>query len=207
MSRPFLSEEERRRVEAAIRAAEARTTGEFVAVVARASDQYPLLPILYATVAAFAVPPLVWAAGAEPALPWAYGAQTAAFALLALLLNWTPLTMRIVPRALKERSAARLAREQFFALGLHETRGRTGVLLFVSIAERYVEILADRGVADRTTPDLWDKVVAEFTDNVRRGRAAEGFLAAVQACGALMAEHFPRGPADRDELPDVLIQI
>ena len=82
------------------------------------------------------------------------------------------------PTAVKRRRAGRLAREQFFAQGLHLTRARTGVLIFVSVAEHYVEIIADQGIDALVPPGTWDKAVADFVGQVRAGHIAEGFLAA-----------------------------
>lgn len=217
----FLSDAQRRDIEAAIRAAEARTSGEFVAVVARASDEYLFLPTLYAALAALAVPPILWAAistvvvtpssawTAQPGLTLGlmYVLQVATFVVLALALRWTPLTMLVVPHAVKLHRSRRLAHEMFFRLGLHETRERTGVLLFVSVAERYVEIIADRGIHEKAPAGLWENVIGDFTGKVKAGRVTEGFTAAIAACGGILAQHFPRAPGSRDQLPDVLIQI
>jgi putative membrane protein len=115
--------------------------------------------------------------------------------------------MRLVPLAVKRRQAGRLSREQFHALGLDQTRGRTGILLFVSVAERYVEILADRGIDEKVPPGTWKEIVAAFTPQVREGKIADGFVGALTACGALLISHFPRAAEDRNELPDVLIEL
>ena len=126
---------------------------------------------------------------------------------LALLAQLTPLRMALVPAATKRRCASRLAREQFFAQGLHRTRERTGVLIFVAVAEHHVEIIADHGIDALVPPDTWDQAVAEFITRVRGGRVAEGFLAAIGVVGERLAEHFPRAADDADELPNRLIEI
>ncbi len=82
------------------------------------------------------------------------------------------------------------------------TRARTGVLVFVAVAEHYVEIIADEGINALVPPGTWDKAVADFVEQVRARRVTEGFLAVVEAVGARLAEHFPRPPDDRDELPN-----
>ena len=110
--------------------------------------------------------------------------------------------MALVPNSLKRRRASQLAREQFFAQRLHLTRARTGVLIFVSVAEHYVEIIADEGINARVPPGTWDKAVADFVEQVRAGRVTDGFLSVVEVVGARLAEHFPRPLDDRDELPN-----
>jgi putative membrane protein len=203
----LLSEAERARIIAAIRAAEGRTRAEFVTVIARRSARYGFVVLLWAPTIAFLVAAGLYASGVMTAFVPLLQAQLAAFAGVLVLSSWRPMLRLMVPRRLLERAAARLAREQFHALGLHETADRGGVLLFVSEAERYVEIIADRGINEKVSAGTWERIVAEFTAKVRAGRAGDGFVAAVEASGALMAQHFPRRADDRNELPDVLIEL
>jgi putative membrane protein len=203
----FITVADRQRIEAAIRAAEARTSGEFVTVVARTSDHYLTLPILYASGLALMTPLVLWLLRIETqALPL-FLIQVAVFVTLALVFLWPPVTMRLVPHGAKLHHAARLAREQFFMRGLHETADRHGVLLFVSVAERYVEIVADRGIHAKVPDGAWDGIVGDFTRTVGEGRVADGFVLAIERCGGLLASHFPRRPEDRDELANRLFEI
>jgi putative membrane protein len=204
---PFIDSAGRQRIEDAIRAAEAKTSGELVTVIAQRCDTYLFLPILYASVLAMTVPPVLFALRLETrALPL-FLIQIAVFVTLALLFLWTPITMALVPRAVKLHRAARLAREQFYARALHETADRHGVLLFVAVAEHYVEIVADRGIHARVPEGAWEGIVAAFTAKVRAGKIADGFVGAIEGCGALLAEKFPRRPDDKDELTNRLIEI
>src|SRR3546814_13777191 len=81
------------------------------------------------------------------------------------------------------------------------------LLIFVSVAEHYVEILADQAINEKVAQEEWDSIVAAFVAAVKQGRVAEGFEQAVDACGALLAQHFPAAPGERNELPDRLIEI
>lgn len=203
----FLSAEEKARITEAIKQAESRTSGEIVTVIAKSADAYWFIPLLWAAVMALSVPAVVLLVD-----PWIYpvelyGGQLLLFAVLALLFRWTPLKMRLVPGAVKRRRAGRLAREQFLAQGLHHTKDRTGVLLFVSVAEHYVEVLADSGIDEMVAPDAWTNLVDAFVVKVKEKRVADGFLEAVDGCGAVLAEHFPKAPGDKDELPNHLIEF
>jgi putative membrane protein len=203
----FLSDQDRQRIADAIAAAERRTSGELVTVVAGAADDYSLTALLWPALAALLLPALLLTIAPGTNAWLLYLAQTALFVGLALLAQLSPLRMALVPAAAKRRSASRLAREQFFARGLHLTRERTGVLIFVAVAEHHVEIIADRGIDALVPPDTWDQAVAEFVTRVRAGRVAEGFVAAIGVVGGRLAEHFPRPPDDSDELPNRLIEI
>ncbi len=203
----FLSEKDRRDIAQAIAAVEAKTRGELVTVIARAADNYLYVPLLWAALLALAIPGALMLAGNSVALQYAYEVQVASFLLFALVLNLTPVKMRLTPRALKRSCVRRLAREQFFAQNLHRATERAGVLLFVSVAERSVEILGDDGIHRRVPAGTWERAVADFTGAVQAGRVAEGFLRAIQTCGDLQAEHFPVRPGDKNELPDHLIEL
>lgn len=204
---PFITATDRTRIVAALKQAEQTTSGELVCVVARSADTYLLAPTLAAAAIALLLPGLVWFTGWLTDFPSLYVAQLTAFAAFALIFHHPDIAARLVPRAVKTQRARRLAREQFFEQRLHTTSGQTGILLFVSIAERHVEIMADSGI-DAVVPNgTWDKIVADFTAQVRGGQVGEGFVAAITAMGEILARQAPRGRDDRNELPDRLIEI
>ncbi|TIX99580.1 MAG: TPM domain-containing protein, partial [Mesorhizobium sp.] len=79
---------------------------------------------------------------------------------------------------------------------VHRTTARTGVLVFVSIAEHYAEVIADSGIDSRVGQDVWDSVVRDLTAHARDDRLADGFIKAIEATGAVLAEHFPVSTGD-----------
>ena len=204
---PFLTDEDRQKIAAAIAAAERRTSGELVTVVAQAADDYRYVAILWPALAALLLPAILLTVRPATSAWMLYLIQAASFVVLALIAHLPPVHLALVPGSIKRRRASRLAREQFFEQGLHRTRARTGVLIFVSIAEHHVEIIADQGINARVPPGTWDQAVADFVERVRAGQIAEGFLAAIALVGDRLAEHFPRRADDIDELPNRLIEI
>jgi putative membrane protein len=136
------------------------------------------------------------------------GAQVlGTLALFAGLTLAPRLLMLFVPAAVARGRAAALARAQFLAHNLHATAERTGILVFVSEAERHAEVIADAGIAARVPQAEWDAIVAELTEAAKGDRLAEGFVRAVERSGALLAEAFPPRPDDRNEIPDRLVEI
>jgi putative membrane protein len=133
--------------------------------------------------------------------------QSAVFLGLMLLFHWRPVKMALIPAPVKRQRASRLAREQFFGRGLHLTDNHNAILLFVSVAERYVEIIADSGIHARVADPCWQDIVADFTARVGRGQIADGFLCAIEACSARLAEHYPATAERSNRLPDYLIEI
>ncbi len=203
----FLTRKEKDLIEEAVRRVELNTRGELVTVIARRSDDYILVPWIWATLIAMMLPGLLELIDARAPLASAYISQVTLFVVLLLLLRWQPLKMRLVPKAMKHASARRLAREQFFIQKLHMTRERTGVLIFVSVAEHYVEILADEGIHKAMPAGTWDGMVKHFIDQVKTGNTAAGFIETVEECGNYLVKHFPSRPDDTNELPNVLIEI
>ena len=203
----FLTDEDRKRIAEAIREAERRTSGELVAVVAQAADDYRYIPVLWPALAALLLPAVALAAWPATGGWTLYLIQAAAFVALAAIGHLPPVRVALVPRSVKQRRAGRLAREQFFEQGLHLTRDRTGVLIFVSVAEHHVEVLADAGIDAVVPPGTWDTAVADFVERVRAVRVAEGFLAAIADVGGELARQCPRAPDDADELPDRLVEF
>jgi putative membrane protein len=206
MRHPPLSEAERRQVRDAIAAAELTTAGEIFVVVARVSDDYRLVPVLWATLAALVVPlPLIlltlW-----PAMT-IYLVQLAVFVVLAILLSLPPVHIRTVPRSVQRARAHDRALEQFLAHGLQMTEARTGALIFVSLAERHAEIVADAGIAGKVPQAVWEDAIAGLVGEIRAGRLGEGLVAAVGQVGAVLAAHFPPRPDDRDELANDVILL
>jgi putative membrane protein len=136
-----------------------------------------------------------------------YFLQLVVFIGAIIALMQRSVRFRIVPRRAKHDRAHAVAMRQFFAQGLHNTENRTGVLIFASIAERYAEIIADAGINAKVMPEVWDKAVAALIDGMRRDLPGDGFVAAVELCGTALAQHFPPGALNRDELPNKLVEI
>ena len=202
------SADDRARITAAIHAAEKNTSGEFVAVVARASDHYVLLPLLWSAILALLFPGACQLAGLSLRWVQLYHLQLLLFIVLAALLLSVPgLHLKLIPRRVKHARASRLAKAQFYVQGVQLTPHHTGVLFFVSLAERYVEIVADKGIHERLGEAHWMNIIDRFVNEVRRGRVVYAYVAAIGACGAAMAEHYPPDPADTSELSDGLVEI
>ena len=141
-----MSLEDRDRITAAIRAVEARTTGEIVCVLAEQSADSGALPILLAALVALASPWLLVAFTALPVLAilsW----QVVVFLALALLLCLPRVRVALIPRRARRAMAFRVATEQFFTRAVSRKHDRSGILIFVSLAEHYARIIADDGIA------------------------------------------------------------
>jgi putative membrane protein len=200
------------RVTAAIRAAEKTTSGEIYCVLARSSDGY-FYPSAFIVACAMLVVSLAVALGLEyrwhdvPVSTFV-AAQISALGVGLIVLAMFPgLRIKLVPKSLRYGKAHGNAARQFLSRNIHTTEARTGVLVFVSLAERYAEIVADAGINAKVPQDEWNRIVADLMAEASAGRLTEGFEAAVASAGALLAQHFPYRPHDRNELDDQLVEI
>src|SRR5829696_5321676 len=201
-----LSPQDRQRISAAIQAAERRTTGEIVCVLARHSAESTALPILLAALAALALPWLLVGLTTLPVLI-ILSLQLALFLGLAAMLSVPRVRVGLLPKATRQAIAHRAAMEQFMLRGIGRTEGRTGVLVFVSLAERYARIVADEAIAARVAQAEWQSAIDALVDHMRRGRIADGFVEAIERCGVVLATHFPAKADERSELPDGIYLI
>jgi putative membrane protein len=205
-----LGEQERERVQAAMREAEQRTVGEIVAVVLERSDAHPaanwLSALLFALVGT-ALLSLHLPAEVTLDRPLYLTLGQLACGLVGYLCaRGLPGFQRLFVR---EGRATEVSEEQafqeFYGHGLQKTEAATGVLIFVSLLERRVVVLADEGIAAKVEPELWAGVDRAVLQGVARGRLADGLVEGVSLAGEVLAREFPWSEGDRNELPDRLI--
>lgn len=202
----LLSDSEQQQVRDAITHIERDTDAELVTVLAPQADDYTYIPLLWAGILSLLIP------GAINYFPQWLGAsellivQWACFAVLAIVFRLPAVTTRLIPRRVRFWRAANLARRQFLEQNLHHTQAGTGMLIFVSEAERYVEILVDRGISSRLDDETWQSIVSSFTQQVKQGQTLQGFLSCIEACGEHLREHVP-ATHERNELPNRLIVL
>lgn len=187
-----LTPDETKRVEEAAAAAAARTSAHFAVVTVSVSDRYRLYPVLFAAIAALAAACV--AAVAFPTLSFATGVlgEAALFAILSLVLEWLPFRLTLVPRRIKHARARQLAHLEFAAHILAHDQHPHGMLFFVSLGERYVEIVANAALHERVGEQEWRTIVDRFIAAAKVNTLADGFVAAINSCAAHLERHFPR---------------
>ena len=208
----LFSDADLRDIEAAVREAEAATAGEIVPYAVSHSDPYEAaawkgatLGALVCVVAATAVYEAGRSWGGSAAgwivLPPFAGA-VAGFVAAALL---RPVTRWLAGAAVIEHRVQQRANAAFLEREVFKTRDRTGVLVFLSLFERRVVVLADAGIHARVEQREWDAIVAEIVDGIRAGAPGKALAGAIRQCGELLLRHGVAVRAgDTDELPDQL---
>lgn len=197
-----LTAEQGARIEAAVAAAEKRTSAEFAVVIAPSSDDYAGFPLVWAGAAALlagGVAALVWPH--VPAVDLFLG-QGALFLILAIAFTLLPLRVRLAPPFVRAARTGAMADLQFAARVLNRTRDNAGLLLFVSLAEHAAEIRVDRRIAAVVPESAWDAVMGELLRGARAGKLTEAVMASIDRCAQILAPHFPPQPDQENELPD-----
>lgn len=208
----LFSDSDLRRIEAAIREAEARSRGEIVAAAELASGAYPgaawagaclgSLSALLVLVAAHWLSDL-WGLGAPLwALLAAAGGAAAGYLVVG---RSAALTRMLVSDEVLDRQVALAARAAFVDHEVFATRERSGVLLYLSLLEHRVVVLADSGVESHVEPGEWDEIVAGIVRGIRAGRPADALIQAIERVGAILDRRgLERRTDDRDELANRL---
>jgi putative membrane protein len=205
MVMPVFSAEDHARLSEEIRAGEANTSGEIYVVVSHSADTYRLVPVLWAALFALLLPWILHLT-TNLSATLILSLQIVAFVAVSVLLSLPQFRYRVVPPALAEDAAHRAAMAQFMAHGVHLTSARTGVLIYVTLAPRRIEVIADAGIHKKVAADEWHKTVALIAAEARAGRLSDGLAAGIRTVGALLAQHFPRAEDDINELPDRVVE-
>ncbi len=221
-----LSAADQARISAAVHAAESGTSGEIVTILSDQSDDYADIALWWSAgvallaLAVLCVIPDFYLGLVDRALGrWAVEWTPRAVLELALtvaslkfigmwgLQLWRPLRLWLVPASVKSARVRRRAVQCFRTAAERRTTGRTGILLYLSLAEHRAEIVADAAIHARVDPQEWGQAMADLIGPVRDGRIADGLIAAIGDVSKVLAAHLPRATDDVNELPDRIIAL
>lgn len=207
-------------IKAAVAEAESKTTGEIALALTAESDSYSFWELLAANYVAAVVficllpfaneisglySQVLWYVS-DWTLPAFYGITTLASIVLGFfIMNIPALDRIIIPKRIQNKAVTSRAFRHFAESGVYETSGHSGILIFVSYLERQVRIIADSGIAAKIPQDLWNIIADDLAAGLKNGNTKDGFIAAVEKCGDLLAEHFPCGEENPNELADGLV--
>ena len=233
----MITEAQQRDIMAAVARAEAATDGDIVCVFARQVSHYPEVSIAAGAFAALVLPPAALALGLHPAAllqevlsatgalsGWAAAdpstdaqmamildsyavVQALLFTLVAGLATIPALRRLLTPGTLKRHRVHKAAWAQYVATGLHTTADATGVLIFASLDDRVVEIVAEPAIHRKVGDKVWHAAVAAVRSGMKAGDPVRGFVAAVDICGAALAEHFPSTGPHANAVSDRLVEL
>lgn len=224
----MLTKADHEKIAQAVRTAEAGTSGEILCVLAQKVSNYRETPLAWGAGAALLAPPMVLALGVrlapESASGWDVAAggldgmvravltgyaltQILVFALTALAIAaFRPVKLALTPGVLKHRRVRQAALAQLMATRLLGSQIGAAVVIFASLEDRMVAVVADEAIHQKVGDQAWDKAVAAVLKGVKQGAPADGFIEAVTLCGALLAEHFP-AQGRQPHLADGMLEV
>lgn len=226
----FFSDEEKQKINKAVKTAEAKTSGEIATMVVKASDSYreaeTLGAVLTAGLLAFIVEVLLeyyavsirnndWNSIQFPGVEFLlYGGSIWTFIPMVfgvflpvryLFRSYPALKLPFAGKKRIEEAVRERAVRAFFEKRLYKTRDETGILIFISLLERKVWILGDRGVNNKLPHSAWQGLVKDLTRGIRESKACEALCNVIFLIGIELQRHFPRRSDDVNELGDELL--
>ncbi|MFS0850693.1 TPM domain-containing protein [Novosphingobium panipatense] len=222
----YLADDDHARISAVVAESERLSSGEIVTVLADRSDGYTDVAMAWGVlVALLALGTMAlfpsfymglydsliadWGHEWTPRmiLSLALGVVTIKFAAMMLLQLWQPVKFFLIPSAIRTTRVHDRAMRAFRLGAERRTTGRTGILIYLSMREHRVEILADEAIARKVEPGVWADAIGAMLSELRAGRTAEAMIAGTRKVGAILALHVPRETGDVNELPDRLIEL
>lgn len=202
-----ISHETKQKIEKTIFEMEKKTSSELVAVVTQKSGDYLYISLLLTSLASLLIPFGLLFFAPDMEAKTIYEAQLLGFMLLLLLFNVPKVIFYLLPKSIFVKAAKLKAYETFRILGLQKTSNYQAVMIFVSLYEKYIEIVADSSISAKIDDALWQKTVDDFIENVKNNKFEEGYLQAINEIGAILFEYFPIETNDKNELPDCLVEV
>jgi putative membrane protein len=205
-ARTFFTDEEKKRIREAVRSVERGTSGEIATMVVDQSDRYLEAEVLGGVLVG-GLAALVIAVLMEHVTIWTFIPLLCVLYIPArfLFIRFPRLKTPFVNKKRMALAVSDRAVRAFYEKGLYRTRDENGILIFISILERKVWILGDRGVDKRISPESWQAHATEISAGIRGGKTCDALCAVIGKCGLVLAEHFPRKADDTNELADELI--
>lgn len=213
LAETFLTPKEQEKITETVQRMERITSGEIVPMVVTTSHDYPLAA---ATGGFFLTTPLaalltsllgsyLWIGSQNM---WLFLAFFAAlyFPLRALVNTNLFLKRLFLSGNQVQEEVEEAAIKSFYGEELYRTRDENGILIFVSVLEKKVWIIGDRGINEKIEPELWQDIVSELTEGIKTGNQCDALCQAITRVGNVLRHHFPTKDDDTDELHNIIIR-
>jgi len=212
-----LIKDDLKKISSAVRNAEGKTSGEIATAMIKESYDYAIYELIFAVIIGFLyfVIMMFFVGNIEQLLQekfWDYSVHYlvmfygfSTFIVITIFYfigNISSIDRLIVPKKLRNRKVQERATRYFMESGVYNTKDRTGILIFISIMEQRVELLADSGINELISPEKWQNIVDNIIKGIRQKEIADHLVESISECGNLLAEHFPIQTDDKNELTD-----
>ncbi|MBN2403569.1 MAG: TPM domain-containing protein [Spirochaetes bacterium] len=206
LAEKFLSESDKKKIQNAVKEIEKITSGEIVPMVVSSSYSYPVSNYIGGFIFAFIIA-LLCVFILEDENLWLFlSIFMPAFIVMYVLIKYSMTVKKlfISDKEINE-EVEEAAITQFFKHQLYKTKDQTGILLYISVFEKKVWILADHGINSKVEPNAWEKIVDLIVKGIKTKRQGEAIPEAIRKIGEMLCEHFPCKDDDTDELKNLII--
>lgn len=201
----YLSADQLTAIREAVSKAESLTSGEIVPLLVAQSDDYReaavQAAVFIAAALALSLALIIHDTSVWFCLPVTFVLY---FPTLAVVRRLPRLKLAFTPAVRVSEVVRQQAVRLFYENGLQRTRDENGILIFISLLERKVWILGDRGINAVIPPERWSALATSLASGTRQGRLTEALVGVIAEVGDILRQHFPRQPDDVNELPDLL---
>jgi len=202
----YLDKKQKELIEKEIKNLENKSSAELVAVITKISSSYKFEILLFTSILTFFVS--IIALFFELNTIKFFQIQILSFTAFYLFLSrYKNILLFLLPKNYKYNKASKKAKKEFYNLGIKETKTRQGIMFFVSVDEKYVEIVTDIAIKSKIDNIYWEKIVNQFINDVKNKQFFEGYKKAIQACSQTLIENFPIKENDKNELKDEVIEL
>lgn len=202
----FFSHSEKEKIKEATSAAESKTVGEIAVMVVNSSTRYREGEVLSAITLGNVLAFLITVFFLHESLWWYIPLTLVFFVLFWFILQKAPaVALHFTGMKRRQLAVRDRAMRAFYEKGLHRTRGKTGVLFFISLIERKVWVLADKGIHEKISQAKLNTLAKMISTGIRNGNASGALIKAIQEAGELLQQYFPTDDGDTNELPDSII--
>ncbi|MEA3499864.1 MAG: TPM domain-containing protein [Candidatus Marinimicrobia bacterium] len=215
MSKKFLNKNDVKRIGEAVKNAEKNTSGEIATAFINESDDYAKYELFFAFIVGFVyfAIMLMFSGKIESTIQnlfWNYNSNylvmfygLSIFVIIAIfyfIANISSIDRLIVPKKVMKEKVKNRAIRHFMESGVYKTRDRTGILIFISLLEHRIELIADSGINEKITQEKWDDIVIHIVNGVKGKKLANNLIEAIDECGKLLSKYFPIKEDDENEL-------
>jgi len=186
---------------------ESKSDAEIRVVLAQSCDRYRYSIFIYSLFATLLVPFGVKATGIYITQTNLMALAVAIFLFVSFVLEYSDIKYRIIPKKVKNDRCEKIALAQFYKLGINKTKNHKAILLFVSLNERYIRVVADENIKQKIDDNFWKSIVKEFISFAKEEQIDKGLIHIVKKCGEVLEGNFSKTARKENELSDEIVVL
>ena len=203
----ILTNEEKELISQEIQELEEASSTELIAVITQKSSDYKYASLMISVFCVFLISFILFYIKEISTLQLLQY-QLLFFVVINLFLEkFNNLVLKVIPQSYKYRKASLNAKRQFHNLGLNRIKTKQAIMFFVSLDEKYVEIITDDEITKEIPNEFWQQLIYEFTLDIKKENFLSGYLKAIKTSKAILIKHFPIKENDENELSNEPIEL